>query len=172
MGAKGDPDGNSASDAWTCMYAGGSAVDNNSSTAWVEGVAGDGKGEILVITQLDLSKKVEIHAGFGKSQALYNANNRPRTIKTYIVQAKPKAGGQSQCGSNFDALKIVASTTQVLSDVNQFQPLLLPAFKTATYLYDGNMWDYQYWMMIELVDVYRGTKYQDTCISEIRNVNQ
>ena len=58
-GVAGDPDGDSGYDVWTCMYSGYSAVDGNSATAWVEGVVGEGKGELLVISRLDLSKKLE-----------------------------------------------------------------------------------------------------------------
>lgn len=165
-----DPDGDYAYDTWTCMYAGGSSVDGNNTTAWVEGVTGHGKGELLMITKLDLSKKLEILSGFGKSQALFAANTRPKTINIHIVRALPQAGGQSQCGSNYDALKIITSSKVILKDINQFQPLPMVPFKKETYLFQGEQWEYQYWLMIELVDVYPGTKYQDTCISEIRNV--
>lgn len=166
-----DPDGDSAYDVWTCMYAGSSAIDGSNATAWVEGVKGDGKGELLVMTQLDLSKKLEILSGFGKSTALFAANNRPKTINIHVVRALPTAGGQGQCGSNYDALKIMATSKVILKDVNQFQPLQVPSFKKETYPYQGGAWDYHYWLMIELVDVYPGTKYQDTCISGVRNVN-
>lgn len=79
-----ESDGDYAYDNWTCMYAGGSAVDGNKSTAWVEGVAGNGAGEALMVTQLDLSSKVEILAGFGKSATLFAANNKPKTINVHI----------------------------------------------------------------------------------------
>lgn len=169
-GIAGDPDGDYGYDVWTCTYSGYSAVDGNSTTAWVEGVAGDGKGELLMITKLDLSKKLEIHSGFGKNQALFAANNRPKTINLHIVRALPQGGGQSQCGSNYHSLKIINSSKVILKDVNQFQPLPMVPFKKETYLFQGEQWDYEYWLMIELVDVYPGTKYQDTCISEVRNV--
>jgi hypothetical protein len=169
-GIAGDPDGDYGYDVWTCMYSGYSAVDGNSATAWVEGAEGHGKGELLVITRLDLSKKIEILSGFGKSQSLFVANSRPKTINIHIVRALPQAGGQSQCGDNYEALKIISTSKVILKDINQFQPLPIPPFKKETYLFQDEQWDYQYWLMIEIIDVYPGTKYQDTCISEIRNV--
>lgn len=168
-GVADDPDGNAAYDTWTCLYAGGSAADGNNATAWVEGVAGSGKGEAVVITLLNLSKKLEIWGGYGKSQSLYTANNRPKSINVHIIRAHPQEGGASQCGYWYDELKVVASKMVTLRDVNQFQPLAIPAFKKETYLFQNEQWDYQYWLMVELVDVYPGTKYQDTCITEIRN---
>lgn len=169
-GVAGDPDGDYVYDTWTCMYSGYSAVDGNTTTAWVEGVAGHGKGESLVITKLDLSKKMEILSGYGKSQALFVANSRPKMINIHIVRSLPQPGGQSQCGSNYEALKIISTSKVNLKDINQFQPLPIPPFKKETYLFQNEQWDYQYWLMIELIDIYPGTKYQDTCISEIRNV--
>ncbi|MFZ1809183.1 MAG: hypothetical protein WAU36_18260 [Cyclobacteriaceae bacterium] len=105
-----ESDGDYTYDNWTCMYAGGSAVDGNKATAWVEGVAGNGEGEALMITQLDLSLKVEVLAGFGKSPTLFAANSRPKTINVHIVRAHPEPGGASQCGLNYDALKLIATT--------------------------------------------------------------
>jgi len=169
-GVAGDPDGDYGYDTWTCMYSGYSAVDGNATTAWVEGAEGHGKGELLVITRLDLSKKLEILSGFGKSQALFVANSRPKSINIHIVRALPQEGGQSQCGDNYEALKIILTSKVTLKDSNQFQSLPIPEFKRETYLFQGEQWKYKYWLMVELIDVYPGTKYQDTCISEIRNV--
>jgi hypothetical protein len=169
-GVAGDPDGDYGYDTWTCMYSGYSAVDGNGTTAWVEGAEGHGKGELLVITRLDLSKKLEILSGFGKSQALFVANSRPKSINIHIVRALPQEGGQSQCGDNYEALKIILTSKVTLKDSNQFQSLPLSEFKKETYLFQDEKREYKYWLMIELIDVYPGTKYQDTCISEIRNV--
>jgi hypothetical protein len=164
-----EADGDYDYDHWTCMYAGGSAVDENKATAWVEGVAGNGAGEALMITQLDLSRKVEILSGFAKSPALFAANNRPKTINVHVVRAHPKPGGASQCGENYDAMKLIATKKITLRNVMEYQPLPLPVFKTEKYSYQNEAWDYSYWLMIEIIDVYPGSKYQDTCISEIRN---
>jgi hypothetical protein len=86
------------------------------------------------------------------------------------VRALPQEGGQSQCGDNYEALKIILTSKVTLKDSNQFQSLPIPEFNKETYLFQDEQWEYKYWLMIELIDVYPGTKYQDTCISEIRNV--
>lgn len=158
-----------AFDKWSCSYAASMLSDGDVKTAWVEGVAGYGEGEIVIAPNIDLNASVEIHSGFGKSESLHKANSRPKTIQIHIVRATPKSGGASQCGTSYEKLSIVASKRAVLNDVNQFQPLVIPAFTRETYLMDGQNWDYTYWLMIEIVDVYPGMKYQDTCISEIRN---
>ena len=165
-----EADGDYEYDSWTCMYASSRATDGNESTAWVEGVLGNGKGEVLLIPNLDISKKVEIRVGFAKSEALYWANARPKKIVVHVVRAQPKYNGATQCGQWFENVTWISSQPVTLQDVNRYQPLPLPAFKKETFKIEGEDWDYQYWLMIELVDVYPGKKYEDTCISEIRNV--
>jgi hypothetical protein len=86
------------------------------------------------------------------------------------LKAKPVYAGQAECGSAYESLVLVASVKATLKDVNAYQPLPLPSYKKETYLHEVQIMDYKYWLMIEIIDVYPGTKYQDTCISEIRNV--
>ena len=165
-----ESDGDGAYDSWTCMYEANAAMDNNKATAWVEGMAGNGKGELLLLPELDVSKKIEILSGYGKSDALFKANNRPKNIGLYILKAKPVYAGQAECRSAYESLVLVASGKATLKDVNAYQPLALPLYKKETYLHEVQIMDYEYWLMIEIIDVYPGTKYNDTCISEIRNV--
>lgn len=162
-----ESDGDSQYDNWTCMYAGGRAMDGSLATAWVEGKADNGQGEVLLVTGLDLASPVEIYGGYAKSSALYAANNRLKTVNLYIVQARP--AGSSQCGTYFESIKTISSGRAVLKDVNQYQPLKVPVYTSSTYEMEGGTNDYNYWLLIELVDVYVGSKYNDTCISEIRN---
>jgi hypothetical protein len=154
-------------DLWSCSYAASMLTDGNVKTAWVEGTAGDGAGEVAIAISIDPAKKVEILSGFGKSDALFKANNRPKTIKVHLLQAK--SGDVSQCGRIYESVRLLTSKTVVLKDLNGFQPLAVPAYKAETFTRDNTEYDYAYWLMIEIVDVYPGSKYKDTCISEIRN---
>lgn len=155
---------------WSCQYGARNVSDGNPKTAWVEGVAGPGTGEVLLITeQLNPSKKVEIWNGYGANESLFQVNNRVKTIGVHIVKAMPDIAGQF--GTVYRNLTVVASGTVTLKDVNGFQLLPLPSFKRDTFHRDDNDWDYAYWLLLEIVDVYPGTKYQDTCISEIRNAH-
>ncbi len=169
-----EEDGDERYDTWTCMYAAGKIVDGDTGTAWVEGVPGNGSGEAILIPArtmsrelLDVFKGVEIYAGFGKSDALYRANSRPRTVNLHVLRARKK--GTAQCGVSYEQIARIASRQMVLRDVNGFQPLVLPDVAKETVTRNGAAVEYDYWLMIEIVDVYPGSKYQDTCISEIRN---
>ena len=159
-------------DKWSCMYSASMLSDGDTKTAWVEGVEGYGKGELVIAPAIDLTIPAEIFTGYGKSEALRLANSRPKIVLVHIIRLKPKSGGASQCGMQYENLIKVASKQVLLQDVSGFQKLPVPAFKREKYKAENQDWDYTYWLMIEIVDVYPGTKYKDTCISEIRNFQQ
>ncbi len=74
-----------------------------------------------------------------------------------------------------------------LRDMNGYQDLDLPSFLQEKYkdfpsdyymaeggTYDEqsveqSFWDYSYFLKIKILEVYKGNKYDDTCISEILN---
>jgi hypothetical protein len=59
--------------------------DGRSSTAWCEGVAGDGVGEIVIGPPLVEERPVEIWIGYGKSPALFRSNGRPRRVRVHLL---------------------------------------------------------------------------------------
>lgn len=157
--------------AWSCQYGSPSALDGNPATAWAEGVAGNGPGEMILITgAVDPVRKVEIWAGLGASDMLHRMNTRPKEVRVHVIRAAPT--GAAQTGYNHENVSLVASRVVVLKDLNGFQPLPVPAFKKDVFKKDGNEWEYKYWLLIELVSFYPGSKYADTCLSEIRNVRE
>ncbi len=154
---------------WSCQYGASNISDALSKTAWVEGASGTGAGEVVLLTvQLDVTKKIEIWSGYGANDMLFKANNRPMNIGVHIVRSMP--GPSGQYGTVHHELTVVASGKVLLKDVNAFQPLALPNFKKETFHRDDNDWDYSYWLLLEIIDVYAGSKYQDTCITDVRNV--
>lgn len=153
---------------WSCKYGTPKLFDGNPATAWAEGVKGNGAGEMVLITgAVDPSRKVEIWAGLGSSEALFKANSRPKNIRVHIIKGAPT--GAAQTGYNHENVSWVASTDVTLNDLNGYQPLPLPGFKKEIFKRDPNEWEYSYWILIELVDFYPGSKYEDTCIAEVRN---
>jgi hypothetical protein len=141
---------------WTCMYAASRLSDGDVATAWAEGVSGDGIGEIVLLP-LDTSKPIRIRAGFAKSPALYAANNRPRDVKLYVVST----GGldATQSGAIYENLSVVLTHSVRLADRNEFQIVTLPPHTPGNHSI----------LAIEILSVYRGTRYRDTLISEISN---
>lgn len=159
-----DHEGNTEYDAWTCMYSAYKAQDGDTKTAWAEGVKGTGIGEVLMVP-VDAKPKTRIWIGFGKNQALFTKNSRPKKVKLTLFQ--PTDGDVSEVGTIFRNLKRVGTLTVDLKDVNGWQDLPLPQGTSVTlpsnrsYLQDSRL------LAIEILEVYLGTHYDDTLITEV-----
>jgi hypothetical protein len=155
---------------WDCQYSAYNLRDGNSSTAWVEGVEGDGIGEVVLVRYIDIAKPVKIWAGYGKSAAVFKANNRPAKVKVYLLGSNCSIASQSNV--HYKPLRVASAREIVLQDVNAFQLLLLPPIqkpiKTEPCEYNEGA-EFFYFLAIEILSVYKGTLFHDTCISEIQN---
>jgi hypothetical protein len=147
--------------------------DEKTDTAWVEGVKGDGIGEFVYshvikgeIGYDDFPKNsmqitITIVNGFCKSEKLFIANNRVKKaeIKLYDVALRV---GQNDTGRYnepaFDGTKII-----------ELKDTMEPQTFTIT-ITPRNTLGYGYlscFLKFTILDVYKGTKYQDTAISEL-----
>ena len=153
--------------AWTCKYSIGNIGDDNTATAWVEGIDGYGVEEVLIVPCLNLNQPVKIWAGYGKSESSFANNSRPKQVRIIVVQAEIE--GVSQYGTIYKNLRMVSQSQVELKDVNEYQTLETPYYKASSYEFESEQRDYTYFLGLEILDVYKGTKWDDTCISEIRN---
>ena len=134
-----------------------------------KGVKGYGIGEAIIVPCLDLKKPVEIWAGYGKSSSIYQSNSRQSKIRITIVQAE--LYGPTQYGTVYKNLKIIEENVVKLKDINNYQNLSIPEYEKETYFSEqyGSEVEYNYFLGIQIIEVYKGAKWDDTCISEIRN---
>lgn len=112
-------------------------MDGDLSTAWVEGVDGDGVGESITFTfdRTCLVSGLRINAGYQKSDKLYQMNNRPASLTLTF------SDGTQQ--------------TVALQDVKDMQNIALSLpVETQS-------------IRLTIASVYSGTTYADTVISEI-----
>lgn len=112
-------------------------IDEDISTAWVEGVSGQGIGETITFYfdgEYTISRFL-ISAGYQKSASLYERNSRPAEVMLEF------SDGTRQ--------------TYALQDINGTQEIVLDTPVTTDYVA----------MTIE--SVYQGSKYEDTAITEI-----
>ena len=112
-------------------------IDNDLSTAWVEGVDGNGSGESITLT-LDGTYTLNgfsINAGYQKSESLYLKNSAPYGVRVIFSDR-----------SSMDVL---------LADINDIQSF---SFKKPVETSS---------VTFMILSVYRGDTYEDTCISEI-----
>jgi hypothetical protein len=135
-------------------YDAGNVKDNNKSTAWVEGVEGYGIGEKIsfstnisynygMVLELD---SIGIINGYAKNSAVFNENSR---VKKLIIRASKKSAFDYEEG---DKPLVIVFT---LKDTPEIQYL---KFKTPINATD---------IEIEIADIYKGSKYMDTAISDI-----
>ena len=116
-------------------------------SAWVEGAQGLGVGEWIEYEFAGACPRVtgvKILAGYVKSKATYEANSRPKYLKVYYL-------GKPIC-----ILDLKDERAMQVFDLEQFGP------------FGYNDVNKSAWRLrFEIVDVYPGTKYQDTAISEL-----
>lgn len=122
------------------------ALDDNPKTAWVEGAAGNGAGESLVIRVSPLpsarSVKLRFRNGYQKSKALFRANARPAQVRLELLQ-KDRSHSAREV---------------TLKDEMGWQEVVLPVAKTAGF--DA--------VRLTLLSTKKGRRYKDTCLSDVQ----
>lgn len=154
-------------ETWTCRYSAGTLQDGDVATAWVEGKDGQGIGEVILIPCLDLSQPIEIWSGYGKSDNLFQFNSRPKEIEMAILETKSQIM-YTQYGNEFLDLEVAEKSRQTLEDLNGYQKLSIPEVAEG-YFEDESITGR--FLAIKILSVYPGSKWEDTCISEVRNTS-
>ncbi|MBN1882853.1 MAG: hypothetical protein JW885_11815 [Deltaproteobacteria bacterium] len=146
----------SAGDEWTVTassrldpqgdntYEAKNVLDNNLDTAWVEGTPNYGQGEFIRF-RLDVDygpgayvSGFAIHNGYCKSSEVWSENSRVRILAIYIND--------------------ILMERIVIADTPDLQTFTFP---TSYYVTKGDV------LTFEIAEVYKGTTYTDTCISEL-----
>lgn len=164
------------------------AFDRNPDTAWCEGRDGDGIGEYIMLE----TKPVKIYGvavlnGFGKFKHLYMQNNR---VKDFRLTLYPESGREKIIEDSFDrdlcgqeignntVEEFCSFRTENSKDYNQ-----CIADKNNECLISDEIYSFGGQKIVlnkpltvnkirlEILSIYRGEKFNDTCISEIRLLN-
>lgn len=117
------------------------AFDSREATMWTEGVWGNGIGETIEIT-LDADHKVNGLTIYNGNRASHDLYEKYGRVKTIQVTFSDGSQRQYEIADNF----------YTSSQVNFINPIQTDTLK------------------IEILEVYEGTTYQDTCIADI-NIN-
>jgi len=158
--------------------------DGDLKTCWAEGTASSGIRETLYIAVPEGARALSLANGFQKSQSLYRANNRIKTIGLTMFVGISREGDATELFTVYHATKFQGTKNLALQDIFGFQIVPLPfdwsqvqafkenlpaQFKSRQNLADKSLkLDVQYVLQIKILDVFKGTKYDDTCISEIK----
>jgi hypothetical protein len=127
------------------------AYDNNYKTAWVEGAADYGIGEYLEFSfpsETPRITKIIVVNGYVKSKAAWEANSRVKKLKLYI---------------NNEPYAILNLKDERAEQSFNVAPLGNSNRDNSKKLRSGPAWTLKF----EILEVYKGTKYGDTAISEI-----
>jgi len=137
-------------------YKPANAFDNDIKTAWVEGREDDGEGEILAFFRPTPSKRFGILPGYG-TEKHFKLNNRVRSIR-FSVFEMPGINANQCLGVFYSKGKLLKT------DVFSFEDkMAVQYFSPGKYSLSDNGYIYT----IEILSVYKGIKYTDTCIAEV-----
>lgn len=160
-------------------YGGKNLFDQNPATTWAEGKDNVGKNEIIYMVIPEDCRTVNIFSGFAKDISLYRKNNRPHHIDLSCAIGVNPDGFVSEnyivyktlpCG---DSVKFELRDTLGVQTLNfpfniqmikEYKKKVLERFKNDFQLKAGRV---DLILKIEILDVYKGKKWNDTCISEI-----
>lgn len=132
-------------------YAAHNAHDLSYKTAWVEGASGYGIGEYLIYSFPPTNPritKIIIVNGYAKSKKAWSENSRVKVLKMYVNE-KP-----------FAVLNLEDTRRE---QAFAFEPIGNSDRADWNRLKSGASWT----MKFEIVDIYKGEKYDDTAITEI-----
>lgn len=158
--------------------------DQDPATGWSEGAPGNGIGEYLIVAAGAGAEHVLIQNGFCRSRELFYKNNRVKQFKVSVLYGFSPLGHVTQSGMIFYCSELVPTFTVDVADtmVEQDIPLdldwvaLHEKAARARGLYSefekendisSEVAEEGYFLRLEIADVYPGSKWNDTCISEL-----
>jgi hypothetical protein len=141
----------------TYDYSPGKAVDGDPTTAWVAGGKDDRIGESITLQFAPTTaggkvqgyyyvSKIGVINGLAASDELFGKNNRVKKARLVCMKA----------GQEPDYVNTITNKVVELKDTREMQFITLDKPVPMSSL------------KLVILDVYRGTKYRDTCISEIK----
>lgn len=145
-------------DDHACTYAAMNLTDGDPSTAWCEGTTGEGIGEAALVEWTGKPGGIEVRNGYARSADTFANNGRARRIEVIVLGPGTALPVQ---GDVVEAVAVIARHEVDLADRNEGQPVALPPLPTGAS--PG-------FVAIRILSVWPGTKWQDTCISELRAV--
>ncbi|MCD4769813.1 MAG: hypothetical protein K8R35_06570 [Bacteroidales bacterium] len=174
-------------------YGAHNLFDSDTATAWVEGADGPGIGEYLLLgAGSSLPDVIKIDNGYQKSEKIFLSNNRVGKIAITLYAGFSLPTEVTDLGVNFYTREAGERIIVSLADTMGSQDILLPYSRDEVLQkMKSNLSGFvdlhaeeianikkmcptcsdkpemQYIVKIEILDVYKGTRWDDTCISGI-----
>ena len=147
--------------------------DTDPATCWAEGSENNGTGEYIWMTIPENISTIRIRNGYQKSETIYNANNRPKKIEFELFASYELSGYVTESHNGFCISKSITSTSVVLEDKLGYQDIQLGFDWSEIYDHLSNDRTFdkdRFILKIKILDIYKGNKWNDACISDINIV--
>lgn len=144
------------------------AFDNDLSTSWVEGKEGQGLNEKLAFHIKKNINSISILPGFGNAK-YFKMNNRVKKAVLSIYKINMASPSELDIiGYNIE--KLIKTITLDFKDEMKMQSFDIGIGEVGKFIEPwkgGNTVECGYVGVIEIIEVYPGIKWNDTCIAEI-----
>ncbi|MDX9848244.1 MAG: hypothetical protein RBT74_14775 [Tenuifilaceae bacterium] len=173
------PDPNQGDEPLNRKYSVANLFDGDFTTSWVEGVDGNGVGQFIYVSIPEDFKTINIVNGYGKSKTLFSQNNRVKRLKATLHVGINPVGALSEIAYLFklspldkeffidiydkDSLQTIDFPDE-LHELNQLKEAIKKSYFEH---FSDPIYQMVTFLKLEIVSVYKGSKYDDTCISEI-----
>ena len=144
------------------LYSASNLMDNDCRTAWVEAKPDFGKNEKIKIECNGLITQVLVVNGFRKSEKTYYENNRIKKIALYVDGTR--LGEMTFPDRPYHQVDM--SNILDEGELLNLNPDFFSKNNSKVMSNSGAFWPEEN-IEIEILEVYPGTKYNDTCISDI-----
>ncbi|MDD2278287.1 MAG: hypothetical protein PHD06_04290 [Bacteroidales bacterium] len=174
------PDKDQVEEEWAnYKYGSINLTDGDIKTAWVEGEPDDGVGQSVYISIPNNCRTINIFNGYTKSKTLFAQNNRVKRLKLRCYLAINPEGYVTEIADAFLLAPYPQDFYLDLKDMDSLQTFAFPIFPEEIdifksqakkeYLenYTEPIIQMAVIIQLEIKSVYKGTKYNDTCISEV-----
>lgn len=159
--------------------------DGNGYTGWSEGEPGRGVGTVLWVDMDTEADTLLIRNGFARTSRLFGYNNRVREIELSLWYGYLPSGMVTERASLYILTQRSREYTVAVDDTMEIQEITLP-FTPAERLRPGTSVESDIdrfleargfpqeidatraFLRIKLVDTYPGTRWDDTCLTELR----
>jgi hypothetical protein len=137
--------------------------DHDKNTCWAEGVEGPGVGEYVYLNMPPDPAGISIINGYAKTDKTFKNNNRVKQVKISLYKLfPPKEGEVSELYTPIKVKKLSFYLIRPLKDSYAPQKIYFPKKWRALINKKGETA-----LKTEIFSVYKGDKYDDTCLSEI-----
>jgi hypothetical protein len=147
--------------------------DNDPTTCWAEGSENDGTGDFIWMTITKNILTIQIKNGYQKNETIYFANNRPKNIEFELFACYEPSGYVTESHNGFFISETITSASSVLEDKLGYQDIKLgfdwPEINSRLSI--NEIFDEDRFILrVKILDVYKGSKWNDACISDINVV--